>query len=645
MEQAFDKYSELDQILKFSTPKVLRLVEILRQVRPQNFVDPRKRRDKSENSEATKGVGAPGEGPVSQGGETAIADSEVAVMQDVVDVPKDPSVEVLAKHPRDLEDLDNDDEEKEKSSEKGSPSTQHQFSLTRQKEVLCAENIMNSVQNKEENGGDVHGQSFDEMSDHTGGNTKCNGCVALEDLSHVGTRDTASPCKAFSKQQQEPLALVDEEIPHNGCGWSTPPECSEGREQQPCTTECTINTSFECHANGWSSSQSDSLETLDSTPSVSYLPGKNEEGEGGNAEGEGAEPPHSLKGKSLNNGEVKEKCGEPSKVQIHPDSTQNCCNIHESVVTKQAGSRSTLEEDLCRLNLRESSLRVGCELENSTNCDVNNGTMSAKSHVLDAAKVHSNISAPLCNGYQSGSEESLSSSGETLDKVDSQSSKMEHDGCSTQGEAEECPESPDPSHSVQSDPSDSEVHQHEESSSLTNAQSTTSQPASEAAGTPVQANPNETTTGTDPPSAANNITSPDPQSAASKDTDTMTPAPAAVSSEAAAMADTLALLLPGGKGGRRRRDEVKEKVKVHNPEDPDSVCGLIFVHHRNMAKIIYRLLKVNLMRFFPLFICYCIVSLDIFYSLVHPYSTSKHDCKSPLPLRWSCCTNSGTEQL
>ncbi|KAK7079634.1 Endoribonuclease Dicer [Halocaridina rubra] len=64
-----------------------------------------------------------------------------------------------------------------------------------------------------------------------------------------------------------------------------------------------------------------------------------------------------------------------------------------------------------------------------------------------------------------------------------------------------------------------------------------------------------------------------------------------LSSEAAAMADTLALLLPSSGKGRKRRDEVKEKVKVHNPEDPDSVCGLIFVRHRNIAKIIYRLLK------------------------------------------------------
>merc|ERR1711874_513840 len=46
VEQTFDKYSELDQIVKFSSPKVLRLIEILRQIRPLNFVDPRKRREK-----------------------------------------------------------------------------------------------------------------------------------------------------------------------------------------------------------------------------------------------------------------------------------------------------------------------------------------------------------------------------------------------------------------------------------------------------------------------------------------------------------------------------------------------------------------------------------------------------------------------
>ncbi|XP_050699667.1 endoribonuclease Dicer-like isoform X6 [Eriocheir sinensis] len=743
VEQAFDKYSELDQILKFSTPKVLRLVEILRQVRPQNFVDPRKRRDKSENSEAAKGGVLPVEGPASHGGEAAGADSGVVAMQAEDDEPKDPSGEVLAKHPKDLEE---EDHEGENSSEGGSLSSPHQSPLTRQKEISATENVMDNVQNNGESG-DVQDQSCDEMMDPGVGNPECNGCAAQEDLSPVGTRDMASPCRASSKQQQQPLA--NEEVPqngsqHDGCGGSPLPECNDGREQEQFTAECSINTSLECHANGWSSSQSDSLETLDSTPSVSDLPGKS--GRGGK-EGEGDSPHHSLEGKLLHNGELEEECGEPSKVQIHPDSTQNCCNIPESVVTKQAESRSTLEEDLCRLNLRESSLRVGCELENSTNCDVNNGTMSAKSHLLDAAKVHSSISAPLCNGYQGGSEESLPSSGETLDKMDSQSSNMEHDGCSTQGEEEECPESPEPSHSVQSDPSDSEIHQHQENSPLTSAQSTTSQPASEAAVTPTPATPSKTNTGTDlpsatsntagtdPSSAASNTTDIDPQSAtcnttgtdpssatsnttgtetpsatsnsistdpssadsnttgtetpsatsnsistdpssadsnttgtdpssatsnttgtdpssatsnttgtdppsptsnttdndppsaasnttgtnpsnatsnttstdspsatsnttgtdspsaASKEADSTTPAPAAVSSEAAAMADTLALLLPGGKGGRRRRDEVKEKVKVHNPEDPDSVCGLIFVHHRNMAKIIYRLLK------------------------------------------------------
>ena len=43
---------------------------------------------------------------------------------------------------------------------------------------------------------------------------------------------------------------------------------------------------------------------------------------------------------------------------------------------------------------------------------------------------------------------------------------------------------------------------------------------------------------------------------------------------------------------RKKREEVRERVKVHNPEDPDSVCALIFVKDRTTAKIIYRLLKV-----------------------------------------------------
>ena len=49
------------------------------------------------------------------------------------------------------------------------------------------------------------------------------------------------------------------------------------------------------------------------------------------------------------------------------------------------------------------------------------------------------------------------------------------------------------------------------------------------------------------------------------------------------------------RGNKRRKGdiEVKEKVKVHNPDDPDSVCGLIFVSNCTTAKMLYRLLKVT----------------------------------------------------
>ncbi|KAA0198755.1 Dicer [Hyalella azteca] len=48
-----------------------------------------------------------------------------------------------------------------------------------------------------------------------------------------------------------------------------------------------------------------------------------------------------------------------------------------------------------------------------------------------------------------------------------------------------------------------------------------------------------------------------------------------------------------GRGGKKRRAEmeVKEKVKVHNPDDPDSVCGLVFVRSSTTAKMLYRLFK------------------------------------------------------
>ena len=59
--------------------------------------------------------------------------------------------------------------------------------------------------------------------------------------------------------------------------------------------------------------------------------------------------------------------------------------------------------------------------------------------------------------------------------------------------------------------------------------------------------------------------------------------------------DSAAIMQNFRRGGKRRRydAEVKEKVKVHNPDDPDSVCGLIFVHRSTTAKMVYRLLKVS----------------------------------------------------
>lgn len=580
VEQAFDKYSELDQILKFSTPKVLRLVEILRQVRPLNFVDPRKRRDKSENTDTLKG------GTLIEGSECQIAEatsdpehSEVAALHSVANEPRATSPGNSLKL---CKDQDNNEEKEENSSEDSaclSRSTQNE-----QVKVSPTENCVNNIVESSKASGDISTKSSSEMLDLTVPKTDtkksmCNGCVQ---------EDSCLPSMRASTGQLEMSENM--EAPHAGnchdsCSSYVMKGCDE--EQHRCSTPEAVS---ECHANGWSS-QHDSLDLCDCKPSISISSGKSEREV--SFEVESISCQHSLGEKCLHNGEVEDVCREPSKVQIHPDVTQNCCNISESVVTKEVGDGSTLEEDLCRLSLRESSLRVGCELENPTNCDVSNGTTSAKSHLHDAAKVHNNISALLCNGYQSGSEESLPSSriseGSLDNKLNSHNSQ-EGPICSSQGKEEQCLEQ---SHSVQSNPCDAKIHSEEEVTP-TSAHSTTSQPISEEANAP--ATPHKATTGSAETSEATSQSAQNNSSTISKDVDsTVSPAPA-VSSEAAAMADTLALLLPGGgggKGGRKRRDEVKEKVKVHNPEDPDSVCGLIFVHHRNMAKIIYRLLKVG----------------------------------------------------
>ncbi|XP_045117538.1 endoribonuclease Dcr-1-like isoform X2 [Portunus trituberculatus] len=671
VEQAFDKYSELDQILKFSTPKVLRLVEVLRQVRPLNFVDPRKRRDKTENTESLKGV------TQVEGSETlaieATADpehSEVSVVLSITEGAASPEDSHT-----DCKEQD-DNEEKEKKTPEDSLCLSGSSQIGKEEEVSTAKNCVNDAEQISHEGSEIGTKSDIEMLDqivHKTVNKEslCNGCAFEEDSCLPNIMDLASPSKPSSKQSKK-------------CANTEAPKAVS-----------------ECQANGWSS-QDVSLDMCDCS-------GKSEKGV--NSKEKSVNCQHSVAGECLHNGEVEEECQEPSKVQIHPDVTQNCCNISESVVTKKAGDGSTLEEDLCRLSLRESSFRTGCELENPINCDVSNGTTSAKSHLHDAAKVHNSISAPLCNGYQSGSEESLpslrTSEGCPDNKLSNHNNQKESVS-SVQGEKEYCLEQ---THSVQSNLCDEEV-QPDERVPFTSAHSTTSQPASKVADVPATLSEvttahseaaedtrghteatrvathhkeaNEATTDhneaseattdpndaseattdpndaseattdpndaseatTDPNDASEATTDPNeaseattdptesceapkdtskdneattspaevnestgspteaneakPQTATStsgepsKDADnTVSPAPA-VSSEAAAMADTLALLLPGGgggKGGRKRRDEVKEKVKVHNPDDPDSVCGLIFVHHRNIAKIIYRLLK------------------------------------------------------
>lgn len=619
VEQAFDKYSELDQILKFSTPKVLRLVEVLRQVRPLNFVDPRKRRDKTENAESMKG-GAQIEGSEIQAVE-ATADperSEVSVVLAVSDGATSP--ENSSTHCKDQD----DNEEKEKKSPEDSLCLSGSTQIDKE-EASAVKNCVNDTGEISQESSEIGTKSENEMVDqlvYKAVNKKnlCNGYASEEESSLPNIMDMASPSKPSSKQSK---ICADTEAPE---------------------------AVSECHANGWSS-QDVSLDSCDCKPSVSVCSRKSEKGVC--SEEKGVSCQHNVAGECLHNGEVDEVCREPSKVQIHPDVTQNCCNISESVVIKKAGDGSTLEEDLCRLSLRESSFRIGCELENPTNCDVSNGTTSAKSHLHDAAKVHNSISAPLCNGYQSGSEESLPSLRISEGGLDNKlhSHNKQESVSSIQGEEKQCLEQ---SHSVQSNLCDEEV-QPDERVPLTSAHSTTSQPASEVADVPAtlpevttapsegaedtrgchaeaggattdHEEASEATTDTNESSEAPKDSAKDneattvlvegnevtgnlaedseavPQSAQSnssvpsKDADsTVSPTPA-VSSEAAAMADTLALLLPGGgggKGGRKRRDEVKEKVKVHNPDDPDSVCGLIFVHHRNIAKIIYRLLKVN----------------------------------------------------
>ncbi|KAK3886818.1 hypothetical protein Pcinc_009043 [Petrolisthes cinctipes] len=605
VEQAFDKYSELDQILKFSTPKVLRLVEILRQVRPLNFIDPRKRRDKGEISEGNKGESR------SDGGDALKINSGVgsrigAAINSEEGVEGEGNVETLNQVSFDATE-----------NMKITPHPVHKYNVPA---IESTERVIElSVE------ASAHGDMC--VSEEI----PCNSAIESHAESVIeGSRIVNEvPNEIFPKSCSRGAQLNDSVLEENICtssevsnsstcnssvSESETSESVKACDQLECEDECDkvdenlSDISSRCTMEAVSKSQTRNLEHCTDSIAGSTTKGLSRESN------IGVNDDNALTDK----GQCME--GMEKTVQTHPD-TQNSCNFEHT--NNKIDSESVVKQDLCRINIRESSHEDGCDSENHLSCDVHNGIVSAKSELQDPAKVHNIQNIALCNGFLSSDvdknpslriseknnicnqngygnqDESGSESEYSVAKFNSESC----DSVQNQHNMEDCPNgvsmadtNAPPATSTLPCKANSDDVIHINASAVCNTEingENRSTPedtlASSEECNELSLNSLEIT------SKFSNITNMSPLSSSclqsSKEIEESNTSSVSVSCEAAAMADTLAQLLPAGGKGRKRRDEVKEKVKVHNPEDPDSVCGLVFVQHRNMAKIIYRLLK------------------------------------------------------
>ncbi|KAG7161841.1 endoribonuclease Dicer-like 2 [Homarus americanus] len=659
VEQAFDKYTELDQILKFSTPKVLRLVEILRQVRPLNFIDPRKRRDKLENNEITKtesAVDGVEDMPVEPVVETKAA-SETSLglgneMQNLSVEAKSnlagetsletlPSRKVVEEEHRDDISVDKDtDSNAESSSDEscyGTPPSVFQNSNCSFAENmktgsrLVNEILCKTVPKSSSRDNEIHDCFISESV-----------CVSSSDEFRLSgsVADDSSVTSGLLKQEAGEEMDICEKSPSNVVRCSTIEDLSEDDDVSVAGGSCAPSSKLipECTIKAVSESCINNLEccTSDIITNDCKIPQSGSLKERSTTKGLNKDVRNvhlqngieEVKGHLLNGDSV---CidGMQSTVQKDPDTTQTCCNICEAIDNKESEGGSVLEDDLFRLNIKESSCIDGCELETLLSCDLHNGPLSAKSELQNAAKIQNIKNAMLCNGFAHGSHNTLPSPRISEKNVGSKmNGHIDPDelslNCKDPSDRECVAEADNESCDSVQIQFCMESCQDQDSIAETSAPLATSELPCEAVAadaTHVDITTNshnearieesidqvnssdnsqensvsEESKITTPKTSTASVTDLTATSGAglnsSNEMDEPGSSPQVVSSEAVAMADTLALLLPSGGKGRKRRDDVKEKVKVHNPEDPDSVCGLIFVHHRNMAKIIYRLLK------------------------------------------------------
>lgn len=611
MEQAFDKYSELDQILKFSTPKVLRLVEILRQVRPLNFIDPRKRRDKGENSEANKGEsrsdgvdalrvnsGVGNRIGVSINSEENVEEEESVITLDQVssDAAENMKTTPYPVHKYNVPAI----ESTERVVGLGVQASSH-GDVCVSEEIPCDSVIECPAENVVKGSRIVNEVPNEVIPKSCSKGAQLNDCVLKEDICISSGLSSSSTCNSS----------VSKEETHEGVNVCGQLECEDECDK---VIENLSDISAGCTMEAVSKSHSRNLEHCTESIEDSTTKGFSEDGNTVSVK--------DIDDSALTDGGLCME-GMEKTVQTHPD-TQSSCNFEHT--NNKIDSGSVVKQDLCRINIRESSHKDGCDSENHLSCDVHNGILSAKSELQDPAKVHNIKNVALCNGFLSSD----------VDKDPSLRISEKNNICNQNGYGNQDESGSENEYSVakiNSGSCDSVQNQHNMedcpngvSIADTNAPQTTSSLPCKANSDVIHINSStvcntelngKTKSTPDDPlvsskecdeyslssqeitSKSNNISTMSPlsgtclQSCKESEENNATSS-VGVSCEAAAMADTLAQLLPAGGKGRKRRDEVKEKVKVHNPEDPDSVCGLIFVQHRNTAKIIYRLLKVSM---------------------------------------------------
>ena len=557
VEVAFEKHSELDQILKFSSPKVLRLVEVLRQVRPLNFVDPRKRREKNE---AIEGKRDPSD-PEDKEAEQLVTPVETTPAEE--DAPESNHKEEHSEDPT--------------SSSGGSDSTAGD-------EKDCTPPSDSSLS---EPSGSAEDSALEQENDKNAEVPSCDSIRNCVDSSE-------SVLKLGSECDSDPLSEGGSDHVSSGAcdGKVSDTEDSERAEGGDNVAVCCCNAS------------SKSLDVEDISSDTF------------------SKERHILP-----------RCGQCELVQINRSDTcfHQSCDVGKQCKRADEGQEkpasSALGDNLSRLSLKDSNrcCSEGCDTveEESRSCDLQNDDGSVGGDILSAKggkkECSSSVSlenerASLVNGVaESGDESEYESvnSGEAVSEMvngyhnsgdDSEDSETECDRPLVNGSPNRSNKSCE---SVQktcseekpcfNEASDNEASAHPDTTSK-NGHAESNDSVSAVAAVNGSASEEESLEGKDlRDESEEQSLSQDggEETVISNDCESKASAAApAVSTEAAAMADTLALLLPASHKGRRRRDEVKEKVKVHNPDDPDSVCGLIFVHHRNIAKIIYRLLKV-----------------------------------------------------